>query len=123
MAASSLTILVLEDNEDLQEFVCTVLTQLGHQPHAAAAADDALDLLETIDFDVLLADINLPGMLGSDLARLAVKKIPSLKVIFASGFGYLVSDALDFNVTLLHKPYTINQLKMALEEPPRQRAA
>src|SRR6185312_3237275 len=113
MAASSLTILVLEDNEDLQEFVCTVLTQLGHQPHAAATSDEALGLLETIDFDVLLADINLPGMLGSDLARLAIKKIPSLKVIFASGFGYLISDALDFNVTLLHKPYTINQLKDA----------
>jgi CheY-like chemotaxis protein len=123
MPASSFTVLVLEDNVDLQEFICTVLAQLGHQPHAASTADEAYDLLDTIDFDVLLADINLPGMLGSDFARLAVRKMPDLKVIFASGFGYLVSDALDFNVTLLHKPYTISQLKCALEEPPRKCAA
>lgn len=123
MPPSSLNILVLEDNLDLQEFVCTALMQLGHQPYPASGADEAVDLLGTVDFDVLLADINLPGMLGSDFARLAVRKQPEIKVVFASGFGYLVSEALDFNVTLLHKPYTLNQLKIALEEPDKRRAA
>lgn len=122
MLSSSLTILVLEDNLDLQEFVCTALTQLGHHPYAASNAAEAMDLTDIIHFNVLLADINLPGMLGSDFARLAVKKMPDIKVVFASGFGYLVSDALDFNVTLLHKPYTLNQLKSVLEEPKRKAA-
>jgi len=113
---SSLSILVLEDNQDLLDLVCKALSHLGHQPHPANSAKDGMRLLDTVRFDVLLADINLPGMLGSDFARLAIKKIPDIRVIFTSGFGYLITEDLHDKVKLIPKPYTINQLKDALEE-------
>lgn len=114
MKTASLLILVVEDNQDFLSMLCDMLHTLGHRTCSALSGESALALLTEHRFDVLLADINLPGMSGIDLARRAVKAIPGIRVIFSSGFGYLVSDALDFEFDLLHKPYFANQLRMVL---------
>lgn len=91
-----------------------MLIALGHQTHSAASAEEALEILKNGKFDVLIADINLPGMSGIDLAETAVKGRSDIKVIFASGYGYLVADKTDFDFVLLPKPYGFPQLKHAL---------
>jgi DNA-binding NtrC family response regulator len=88
---------------------------LGHSAHCVATAEEALEPLAAKQFNVLIADINLPGMSGTALAEQAVKIIPDMKVIFASGYGYLVADKTDFEFTLLPKPFDLTQLKHAIE--------
>ena len=96
-----------------------MLLVLGHEPVGAASAEEALDTFKgnTATFDVLLADINLPGMSGIALAEKMVDEVPHIRVIFASGFGYLVADKTNFQFTLLPKPYGLDQLRMVLERP------
>lgn len=115
MTSSKLQVLVVEDNESARELVGEMLAVLGHDACCSASAEEAIEALKKKTFDVLLADINLPGMSGIVLAEKVIRKLPAIRVVFASGFGYLVADKTDFPFTLLPKPYGLDQLKHAVE--------
>lgn len=114
MKTAPLLFLVVEDNETFLHILCEMLHALGHRTERAVSAEDALDLMKQQRFDALLADITLPGMSGIDLAKQVVKAVPGIRIIFSSGYGYLLSDALDFEFDLLHKPYFLNQLRQVI---------
>lgn len=116
MSMPQLNILVVEDNAESRTLVSEMLAMLGHKVHAVESAEDAIGILPQHHFDVLLTDINLPGMSGVELAQAAVEIMPPLKVIFASGFGFLVvdNDRINFDFLLLSKPYSLMQLKDAM---------
>lgn len=92
-----------------------MLGLLGHNAQCVRSAEEAIEPLGNKRFDVLLADINLPGMSGLELAKLAVRKIPGIRIVFASGYGYLVADKMEFDFILLPKPYGLEQLRHALD--------
>jgi CheY-like chemotaxis protein len=116
IAMLSLHILVVEDNPHLQPLICEMLAIIGHHATSATSAEQALELFGGKRFDILLADINLPGMSGIELAKIVKEAEPGIRIIFASGFGYLVADKLHFGFTLLHKPYNVAQLRSAVED-------
>lgn len=111
-----LKILLVEDNQQLLHMIEEMLRLLGHEVHGFATAEAALATLSGMEFDVLLTDINLPGMSGVELAATVMEKRPETGVVFASGFGYLVSEKLPFRFALLNKPYNLTQLRHALED-------
>lgn len=110
----SLELLVVEDHRQSRQLLCEMLTVLGHTARCVETAEEALSALRKKKFDVLLADINLPGMSGIELASIAVDISPGIGIVFATGFGYLVSDKTDFDFILLPKPYGLAQLKNVL---------
>jgi CheY-like chemotaxis protein len=116
MPTSSLRILAVEDHQHSRELLCEMLSILGHEVHCVGSAEEAVGPLKKQSIDVLIADINLPGMSGTDLAALAVKQDAKIKIIFASGYGYLVADKVDFHFTLLPKPFDLSQLEHALKD-------
>lgn len=115
MTAASLRILVVEDNSDFLQILCDMLEELGHRPHGVSCAEDALAASRGRSFDALIADVQLPGMSGIELAQIMTASAPSIRIIFSSGFGYLLTDKLDFEFMVLHKPYFANQLRHAVE--------
>ena len=117
-ASSSFDILVVEDNPDFLSLLCIMLDEMGHRAHAAATAEQALELLGDRRFDVLVADVQLPGISGIELARIAARAAPETRIIFSSGHGYLLADKLDFEFVVLHKPYFLAQLRQAIEATP-----
>jgi len=64
------SVLVVEDHPVNQRLLGFLLESAGFTVHAAADAHDALRLLETVVPDLILMDIQLPGINGLDLARL-----------------------------------------------------
>jgi CheY-like chemotaxis protein len=112
---SSLQFLVVEDNANSRDLLCEMLSLLGHEAQAAATAEEGIELLRSTRFDVLFVDINLPAMSGIDLARTATTMIPGVRIIFASGYGFLVTDRTDFDFVLLPKPYNLAQLTHAID--------
>jgi CheY-like chemotaxis protein len=115
-------ILVVEDNVDSQYLVCEMLRAFGHEADGVAHPDDALALLASRRFDLLFTDVSLPGMSGVDLARRALQDHPSMRVIFASGYGDTLLRHLEFPYLSLQKPYELDQLQAALAQVARRPA-
>jgi PAS domain S-box-containing protein len=104
------TILVVEDDELVRNYVLTQLHSLGYVTLDAASAAEALTIVETGNrFDLLFTDVIMPGaMNGRQLANQLQKTKPDLKVLFTSGYtenAIIHHGRLDSGVLLLAKPY------------------
>ena len=115
MRGGTETILVAEDDPDVQATVVELLTELGYTVLRANDATSALSVIESgVAIDLLFTDVVMPGALKSpELARLARARLPELSVLFTSGYteNAIVHDGrLDVGVELLSKPYTREQL-------------
>ena len=82
-------ILLAEDDESMRRFLAMALSRAGHQVHDVADGSDALAVLteSETEFELLLADIVMPGVDGIELARRAAVVSPKLKVMFITGFA------------------------------------
>jgi CheY-like chemotaxis protein len=115
------TILVVEDDDDVRNYSCDTLRELGYTVTAAQNGQAGLKLLEvTPDVRVLFTDVGLPGgMNGRQLAEEARKHRPDLKVLFTTGYARnaIVHDGrLDPGVELITKPFTQAALAEKLRE-------
>jgi PAS domain S-box-containing protein len=88
-AASSETILIVEDRDDVRGLVVAILQKRGYGIMAASCADDALRMAAEASgtIDLLLTDIVMPEMNGHELAKLLRMRDPALKVLFMSGYA------------------------------------
>jgi CheY-like chemotaxis protein len=121
------TVLVVEDSDDLREIAGRILSKNGYQVMAAANGPDALELARafTGHIDLLLTDVIMPQMNGSELAPRLVASRPDLRVLYMSGFAHTALGAtgtLPAEVALLDKPFTepalLSRVRQALEEKP-----
>ena len=77
---NSLNILVCEDETTNQKIITRLLSLPGHQVEVVANADDMLDKLEQSKFDLVITDLNMAGMSGTDALKLYRFTQPSDKV-------------------------------------------
>lgn len=113
-AGGSLSIMVVEDNNDARCILVELLTMLGHRVSQAATAEQAMAELTTRSVDVLLTDYTLPGMSGLVLARHVLKAKPETKVIFSSGHGPTVALEAGIPCQFLPKPFTLEAIQHML---------
>jgi CheY-like chemotaxis protein len=103
------TILVVEDDKLVRDYVLTQLHSLGYVTLEAANAAEALAIAKAgRAFDLLFTDVIMPGMNGRQLANELQKSRPGLKVLFTSGYtenAIIHHGRLDSGVLLLAKPY------------------
>jgi PAS domain S-box-containing protein len=109
------SILVVEDEEDVRAFVVEMLRDLGYRVLDAPNGSAGLRLLDANrDISLLFTDVGLPGgMNGRQLADEAVRRRPSLKVLFTSGYArnaIMHHGRLDPGVQLLTKPFAVVDL-------------
>lgn len=114
---SGLRIALAEDNEDFRMIAMEMLGMLGHRTIGFGRAEDALSAFKENAFDVLLTDISLPGMNGIELARAVLASQPSVRVVFISGHADLATEDVDFPFDMLAKPFTMQQLRLTLDQP------
>ncbi|MEK6418342.1 MAG: PAS domain S-box protein [Burkholderia gladioli] len=113
------TVLVVEDDLSVQSTVIDTLTGLGYHVLKANDAHQALAVIASgVRIDLLFTDVVMPGPLGSpEMARLAKRQVPTLKVLFTSGYtrnAIVHGGRLDPGVELLSKPYSRQQLAAKL---------
>ncbi|MFM0638338.1 ATP-binding protein [Paraburkholderia metrosideri] len=76
-----LRVLLAEDNTVNRKLFAEQLETLGCDAYVARSGDEALDALSSDKWDVLLTDLNMPGMSGYELADTVRQRWPSLPVI------------------------------------------
>jgi CheY-like chemotaxis protein len=114
-AGGSETILVVEDDALVRNFVTAQLAGLGYKAVAAADGPAALAQLKNDErVDLLFTDVVMPGgMSGRQLADEAEKIRPGMKVLYTSGYTddtIMHHGRLDPGVLLLQKPYRKGEL-------------
>jgi CheY-like chemotaxis protein len=117
-------ILVVEDDMLVRNYVVTQIRSLGYTTLEASNAAEALALIGSgAAIDLLFTDVIMPGpMNGRLLVDEAVKRRPSLKILYTSGYtenAIVHHGRLDSGVLLLAKPYRKPELarmiRMALD--------
>lgn len=111
-----LRVLVVEDNEAVGTTTTHALEAQGFVTVHAPDGQAALDLLagDADGFDVVFSDVMMPGIDGMELAARVRDAHPQLPVLLTSGYSDVIVRHGTMGFDLLHKPYTISQLVVAL---------
>jgi signal transduction histidine kinase len=115
--AGSERILVVEDNFDLLDLTSAMLAKSGYQVRCARNGAEALRMLQSEEFDVLLTDIVMPNEInGIDVAREARRLNKGIKVLLASGYA---GDVLERHQAvgefpIIDKPFRMSELAARL---------
>jgi len=112
-----LRMLYVEDNAELRAIFQEMLEGDQREVVACSTAEEALVLWNASNFDVLVSDISLPGMSGTDLARRVLAVHPESWVVLCSGYAY--GDALRTlgpRVRALPKPFELDDLDRLMDE-------
>jgi signal transduction histidine kinase/ActR/RegA family two-component response regulator len=124
------TILVVEDDEDVRDFVQFVLVRAGYRVLGAEDGVRALQVAEASQctIDLLLSDLVMPRLNGHDLAARLTSLRPTLKVMHMSGYPGIGErpNQASRDTAFLQKPFSAEQLlravRAALDGPRAQRA-
>lgn len=115
MSAARRRILVVDDQRDIREMTASILAGAGYDVQALGSGTAAVDLLGSEAFDLMLLDINMPGMDGWETLRLirADEACEGLPVVMFSVKGEsgdkvlsLQEGALDY----ITKPFAVDEL-------------
>jgi signal transduction histidine kinase/ActR/RegA family two-component response regulator len=109
------TILVVEDDPLVRQYVLTQIQSLGYSTLSASNGTEALAVIDSgKEIDLLFTDVIMPGsMNGRELAEAAIKRRPDMRVLYTSGYtenAIIHHGRLDAGVLLLAKPYRRSDL-------------
>jgi CheY-like chemotaxis protein len=116
------TILLVEDEAPVRDFVCRILRESGYQVLTAASGAEALAVWseESGRIDLLLTDMIMPGGIsGTDLASRLREENPNLGIVYTSGYsvGFVGRKiVLIPGVNFVQKPYPFEELLRVVRE-------
>lgn len=115
------TILLVEDEQSVRVMISETLQMYGYKVLEAANGQVAIEIQASYPhpIDLLISDLVMPVMDGNELARLLLKKRPTLKVMFMSGYTEryshkLVGQTQNLSVDYLEKPFSLDQLLLRI---------
>jgi two-component system, cell cycle response regulator CpdR len=106
-------ILLAEDDDQLRLFLSRGLQRAGHIVDAMSDGAAALQLAEKENFDLLLADVVMPGLDGIELARQVGNLQPGIRIMFITGFAAVVmreEGLIPNRPRVLAKPFHLRHL-------------
>jgi len=112
-------ILIAEDEEPVRALVTRALAEEGHFVVAAVDGIEALDMIQREDgaFDLLLADIKMPGMDGIALALAVARDYPKLPILLMTGYADQRERAFGLEALItdvIAKPFALAETKFAV---------
>jgi CheY-like chemotaxis protein len=114
---ASISYLYVEDNDDIRTSICELIAQPHRDITAVASAEAALSAIDDRVFDVLLTDVSLPGMSGTELARRWLAGDPLRWVVLCSGYDFAhMLHTLGPNTRALPKSFEIEDLERLLDD-------
>ena len=115
-------ILVVDDEEVIRTMLCQVVDQGGYPCISASDSDEALQILENVNVDVVITDIRMSGLDGFELTEI-IKKKHGADVIIITGYGgeYGYEEAMergasDFALKPLRPKELLTRLRRVLRE-------
>ncbi|MCJ8521466.1 PAS domain S-box-containing protein [Pseudorhizobium tarimense] len=113
--SAHLKVLLVEDDVLIRMGTADMLTELQYEALEAGSAEEALDLLQNEQVDIVVSDLGLPGLSGEELCREIRRRWPQIGIVVATGANK--APVLDDprRTALLPKPHGVDELRQALE--------
>jgi PAS domain S-box-containing protein len=120
------TILVVEDDAAVRDFVCTILQEAGYRATVARHGEQALEICgqQTIPFGLVITDLVMPHMSGPAFVEKLRCLTPGVRIVYTSGYA---DDAvarhgdLDPTIPFIRKPFSaedcLRKVREALDSP------
>ncbi len=111
-------ILVVDDELSVREILCEGLETFGFETRMAADADEAMSLLGSERFHLLLTDIDMPGRSGIDLMGSAKAAFPDIDVVMVTGVvdaKTAINAIRDGASDYLTKPFNLEEVQIVVE--------
>lgn len=111
-------ILVVDDELSMREFLSILLEREGYQVEVAGCAEDALRLMETSLFDLVLSDVSMPGLGGIELLSRIKKISPETGVLMITAFSAAEQavEAMKLGAyDYISKPFKIEEIKQLVK--------
>lgn len=119
MALKKENILIVDDNYDMLEVLQRNLKAQNFHTYKASSVTEALEILKYSEIDLLITDLQMPGINGMELVKYVEEHFPAIPKLVITGFpsvdgaiDAVKSGALDYLV----KPFTNEELKKAVEK-------
>ncbi len=110
-------ILVIDDDQSVRESLKELLSAEGYQVDTVESGEEGLTAVRSVDYDLALLDIRLPGLDGEVVMEEIRKQRPNTNVIIISGYGSLESAILALRLGVKDyfiKPYPVEDLLDAI---------
>ena len=114
-AGGSETILYVEDEEAVRLPSCEFLIRCGYKVLPASSGSEAIQLATKYPeaIDLMITDLIMPGMSGTETAEELLAVRPTIKVLYVSGYGHPTLSrpgTRDLQPVFLEKPFTLKSL-------------
>lgn len=112
-------ILLVDDNKELLWLVRILLEQEGLAVRCAESGEEALSKLRTMSFRLMITDLDLPGVDGFSLSRIASKIVPCMPVIMITGSiaPGIPEQAERAGITkIIAKPFHLREIMAAIRD-------
>jgi DNA-binding NtrC family response regulator len=111
-------VLVIDDHDKARESIADILKHAGHEVTACASAAEALDRLEAVSPEVILTDLQMPGMNGLEFIRALSTRRCEAQVVMLTAYASVStaveamrSGAFDY----IEKPFDADQLEALVQ--------
>lgn len=112
---SSAHILVVDDELSMREFLTILLEREGYTVESAANAESAMTLMDGQNFNLIISDVNMPGLDGIGLLEIIKKQSPDTEVLMITAFSTTEQavEAMKFGAyDYIAKPFKVEELKL-----------
>jgi DNA-binding NtrC family response regulator len=112
-------ILIVDDNDQMCSLLADILELFDYQAQQAKDGEEALSQLKAEKFDLVITDLRMPKMSGTELLKLIKQEQPHLPVVVVSGFtpgntqNLIIGEQAD---GFLNKPFTVEQIEKMLKD-------
>jgi PAS domain S-box-containing protein len=114
------TILVVDDEGQVRDFICSALRKRGYRVLSASDGQEALALCHGAGtIDAAIVDVVMPNMAANDLLEALKAALPGVRILLTSGYSESEARRLCSAypaATFIQKPYTARQLDKAVSD-------
>lgn len=110
-------VLVVDDQESMRILLQDLLEAIGYQVSLAEGGEQALEILSSDRFALVLSDLNMPGMDGTALLKEIKRRYPELPVVIITGYGTFHTEKRvmrDGAAGYISKPCTLAKIEKTL---------
>jgi DNA-binding NtrC family response regulator len=111
------SVLIADDERASREMLHKAVSAAGRRVELAKDGTEAVELLERDTFDVVITDLNMPGVGGLEVFRHAIRVNPLAQVVFITGYGSIemVMGAIqDGAYDFVAKPFKLAEIQLVV---------